>query len=198
MVMRKHAVVRNWLWQQFRPFQTYGLKTRYLVWTAETVRKSVYKQRFHEDLHHEQPLHEKKKRNTWYYSSTRRIVTCTGRKVVDILQHKMGLTLSMGTVWAYKPFYIANPSEKEKQLCLCKLCLNKRLLFQALRKNYSEMGDSLSGYLMGSCDCSKHENGFWKMSCSKGLCKSCKTKRNTRTQLPELDTETKKNYVLSV
>ena len=44
---------------------------------SDTIRKSLYNQRYHRDLHHEQPLLEKIKHNTCYYSCTRRIVTCT-------------------------------------------------------------------------------------------------------------------------
>ena len=84
-----------------------------------SIRKSIYHQRYSKDLQHEQPLLEKKKRNPTYYNSTRRIVTCTSEKIRTILAEKHGLSVASGTVWAYKPFYVTNPSEKEKQLCLC-------------------------------------------------------------------------------
>ena len=93
------------------------------------------------------------------------------------------------TIWCYKPFYVTNPTEKEKHLCLCKLCLNKRLLFQVLHKKYSEMGDSLSAYLMGGCDCTKDENGFWRIKCCIGKCTSCKSKRDQRNDLPGLEAD---------
>ena len=109
------------------------------------IRKSLYLQRYHQDIHHEQPLLGKKERNTVYFQSTHRVLTCTNRKITEIIKEKHGITLPIGTVWCYKPFYITSPSEKEKQLCLCKLCLNKRLLFKALSKRYNEMGESLSG-----------------------------------------------------
>ena len=157
-----------------------------------TIRRSLYLQRFHKDVNHPQPLFEKIKRNTRYYSATRRVVTCTHHKVVEIIKERYDLSLPIGTVWAYKPFYVVYPTEKEKQLCLCKLCLNKRQLFDALRKKYNEFGDSLSGYLMGECDCPKDENGFWKLKCCVGNCSSCRKKRLERNHIPGMDTETGK------
>ena len=46
------------------------------------IRKSLYAQRYHADLYHEQPLIKKKKRSGMNYTSTRRIVTCTNPKIV--------------------------------------------------------------------------------------------------------------------
>ena len=131
------------------------------------IRKSLYAQRYHADLYHEQPLIEKK---------TLRIVTCTNPKIVNIIKEEYDLSLPVGTVWYYKPFYISNPTEKEKLLCMCQFCLNMRLLFEVLRSKYGEIGDSLSEYLMGECDCAKNENGFWQIKCCTGKCSSCKTK----------------------
>ena len=106
----------------------------------------------------------------------------------DIIKEKHGLLLPIGTIWCYKSFYVTNSTEKEKQLCLCKLCLNERLLFQVLHK-YSEMGDSLSAYLMGRCDCTKDENGFWRIKCCIGKCTSCKSKRDQLNDLPGLEAD---------
>ena len=157
-----------------------------------TIRRSLYLQRYHKDLSHPQPLLDKVKRNTHYFSATRRIVTCTNQKVVDIIKEKHNISLSVGTVWVHKPFYIVHPTEKEKQLCLCKTCYNKRQLFNALKKEYPVIGESLSGFLMGKCDCSKDENGFWKLRCCTGKCSNCAEKKSERIEMPGIDTETKK------
>ena len=157
-----------------------------------SIRRSAYLQRFPKELSHQQPLLEKKKRNTTYYTSTRRIVTCTHQKVVDLIKEKYGVSLPIGTVWIYKPFYVVYPSEKEKQLCLCTLCLNKRLLFNCLRNKYPMIGDSLSGFLMGECDCPKHENGFWQLKCSAGSCSTCKVARKKYKEVVGLQEESSK------
>ena len=41
---------------------------------------------------------------------------------------KEGKCWSLSTFLKYKPFYITNPTEREKESCLCKRCLNAHLL----------------------------------------------------------------------
>ena len=39
---------------------------------------------------------------------------------------------SISTFINYKPFYITEPTEREKELCLCKKCLNAHLLLAGI------------------------------------------------------------------
>ena len=52
-----------------------------------------------------------------------------------------GLTSSIGTIMNLKPFFITYPTEKEISLCLCKLCLNVRLLMESLTSKAKADGD---------------------------------------------------------
>lgn len=83
---------------------------------------------------------------------------------MDLIHEKHQITLPIGTIWYYKPFYVTEPTEKEKLLCLFKVCLNERLMFEPL---HNEIGESLSGFMMGNCQCDRNENGFWKIKCCK-------------------------------
>ena len=69
----------------------------------------------------------------------RRITTCTLRKLQRKIKEKHGLTLPVGTLHQYQPFFMRLPTEKEKEMCLHKYCLNLRLKFNAVmdhsRKN---------------------------------------------------------------
>ena len=84
-----------------------------------SIRKSQYFLRHHKDVQHEQPIVEKKKRSTIMLNSTRRVVTCTNEKIVELLVKKHGVSLSIGTVWNYTPFYITYPTEKERGSFVC-------------------------------------------------------------------------------
>lgn len=143
-----------------------------------SMRNSIYIRKNMKDINHGQPLIEEKKRGTVRLKSTRRIMTCTLEKIKEVIEESNGLKISIGTIWNYKPFYIVYPTEKERLLCLCKTCLNKRLLFNSLRKNCKELGESLTSFLMGLCNCSKESNGFWKLQCCLGKCKECINCRN--------------------
>ena len=43
-----------------------------------------------------------------------------------------GFACSISTFINYKPFYITEPTEREKELCLCKKCLNAHLLLAGI------------------------------------------------------------------
>ena len=43
---------------------------------------------------------------------------------LDFLEGNPGITCSLSTFFKYKPFYIEEPTEREKQSCLCIVCQN--------------------------------------------------------------------------
>ena len=45
---------------------------------------------------------------------------------------------------ALQPFFIIDPTEKELSLCLCKLCLNSKLLFEPILVQVKKNGDDIS------------------------------------------------------
>ena len=73
----------------------------------------------------------KDKRGCSHYSANRMVLTCTVRMIKEQLIKK-GFSISLGTVLSLKPFFVTYPTEKEISLCLCKLCLNVKLLFEPL------------------------------------------------------------------
>eukprot|EP00111_Clytia_hemisphaerica_P013434 TCONS_00039437-protein len=100
-----------------------------------------------------------------------------------------GLHISIGLLSNLRPFFVTDPTDKEKVMCMCKLCLNFRLKFNALmshsKRHGGESFDSISRYYMGSCACSKGENGYWTLKCVTGNCNKCKNKK--LTVVPKLD-----------
>ena len=68
-------------------------------------------------------------------------------------------------------------SEKEISLCLCKLCLNARMLFEPLqtqaKKDGDDIGESISQFFFGYCVCPKLSNDYFQLKCLKGKCKEC-------------------------
>ena len=71
------------------------------------------------------------KRGTTQYASNRMIVTCNVRSIHKKLCER-GVNVSLGTVLNLRPFFVTYATEKELSLCMCKLCLNARLMFQPL------------------------------------------------------------------
>ena len=133
--------------------------------------------------HSDIKIEEKEVRKREYFQSNRRILTCTVMEIRHKLQSE-GLSISMGKLIELKPFFIAYPTDKELALCLCKICLNCRLLLDALiaqaKKDGEELADSVTGFLMESCPCDKAENGYYQWKCVKGKCKSCKLIKPTK------------------
>ena len=145
------------------------------------IRKRKYFEVYHSVLEHKDVKIEEStnKRNQSLLSANRRIATCTCREIQKKLKEDKGICISLGKVVQLKPFFITNPSEKELALCLCKLCLNMRLLHRALmekgKKDGDNISDSITEFFMGSSTCEKsHENGYFRWSCVSGKCKSCK------------------------
>ena len=83
-----------------------------------------------------------------------------------------------GTVISMKPFYITYATEKETVLCMCKLCLNARLLFNPLMENGKSSGgttfSSITEFFMDSCQCPRSINGYYQYACCQGKCRACK------------------------
>ena len=76
-----------------------------------------------------------------------------------------------------KPFYITNPTDKEKVMCMCKLFLNFHLKFNALMTHSENFNarhvDSSSSYYMSSCNCLKGGNGYLDFKFAERWCKNC-------------------------
>ena len=85
---------------------------------------------------------------------------------------------SLGKVLSLWSFFTTYPTEKEISLCLCKMCLNARLLFAPIKAQAKKDGhvcpDSITEYFMSSCECPKSENGYYQLKCVTGKCKECK------------------------
>ena len=82
----------------------------------------------------------KNKRGQTYYSANRMVVTCTIRSIQDQLSQQ-GIVVSYGKIISLRPFYITFATEKEIALCLWKLCLNTRMLFEPLVAQGKRDGD---------------------------------------------------------
>ena len=105
------------------------------------------------------------------------IATCTVRSIQSKLEEKE-VNVSIGSILAFCPFFITFETEKEIALCLCKLCLNTRMMFEPLMKQAKKDGDeffsSITEFFMSSCQCYKSTNGFLSWQCVSGKCKKCK------------------------
>ena len=118
------------------------------------------------------------KRGRLNYSVNRMVSTI----IVKVLQEKLkekGVNVSNGTVISLRPFFITYPTDKEIALCLCKLCLNAKMMYDVLVKQAKEDGDeinpnSLTNFYMSSCPCSKSPNGYYKWKCGNDKCSQCK------------------------
>ena len=149
------------------------------------------------DLEKEELLEEERnKRGTMFYCHPRMVITCTVRELQNKLNVKHNLNVSYGTVFNAKPFFITFANEKEKVLCMCKLCLNARLLFNPLMDHSKsckgEEFNSISDYFMNSCTCPRSENGYYQYICCQGRCSNCK---NIELPLiPQLTSENTKTF----
>ena len=78
------------------------------------------------------------------------VLTCTVRNIHNKLTES-GVRVSLGKVKSRKPFFITYPTEKEISLCLCKLCLNVKLLLEPLmakaKKDDDKIYNSASEFL---------------------------------------------------
>ena len=96
------------------------------------------------------------------------VVTCPVSSIQEKVAEK-GYTVSLGKVLSLRPFFVTYPTEKELSLCLCKLCLNSKLLFEPILVQAKKVGDdiskSLTEFFILSCSCPKAVNGFYQWKC---------------------------------
>ena len=70
------------------------------------------------------------KRGIEIAKTTKQVATKTVKQIQQEIRNKKDVDISLGSIVKYKPFYVASPTEREKESCLCKFCLNIRLLFE--------------------------------------------------------------------
>ena len=108
------------------------------------------------------------KRNQVMVRSTRRIATKTFHELKDLIKSKNNYDVSLGTIQNLKPFYVQTATEREKECCLCKFCLNCRLKYKEMIKHLKkdvEKTDSLSEYFGHGIVCPKGPNGYFQDKC---------------------------------
>ena len=141
------------------------------------MRYDKYERRYANLNNDKHPLQQKVKRGVKVYVASRRVATCTIRKLRSKIMSEKGVNISIGLLSYLKPFYITNPTDKEKLMYMCKLCLNFCLKFNALMTHSKKFNgpqfDSISSYYMSSCKCSKGQNSYWDLKCVEGKCKNC-------------------------
>ena len=62
----------------------------------------------------------------------RMVYTKPIQKMFQSFTEKEGECCSLSTFLKYKTFYITNPTEREKESCLCKGCFNAHLLLSGI------------------------------------------------------------------
>ena len=156
------------------------------------IRKIQYLEQYNGIKNTPELSESKNKRESTYYVETRRILTCTVRNLQKKIKTKYDIDASLGIILKMKPFFLTYATEKEIVLCMCKLCLNTRLLFSPLmefsKSNGGNEFTSMSDFFMQGCGCSKSENGYYKLKCCEAKCKCVIT-----CNIPDLD-ETVKTY----
>lgn len=117
------------------------------------------------------------KRGISIVKTTKRIATKTVRQIKNELKTKHEVDLAIGSIVKFKPFYITSPSEREKESCLCKFCLNIRLRFTVYMRALKDQNKAIPSlsdffaYNSGNCDLDI--NGFHKLKCISGTCDDC-------------------------
>ena len=107
---------------------TDGLNGRNLV----SISKSKYNQLFHNIENKTVCVNVAvNKRGRTLYQANRMVLRCTLRDIEKKLFDK-GHSVSLGKVVSLKPSFITYPAHKDVALCLCKLCLNVRLIMEPL------------------------------------------------------------------
>ena len=86
------------------------------------------------------------------------------------------INVSLGTLLNVKPFFVTYATLREMILCLCKLCLNTRLLFNEVREEVERSSDysTSSAYFRNTANCPRSENGYSLLRCCCGKCINCK------------------------
>ena len=89
------------------------------------ISKRKYLEKYSELSHESIKIDEKRnKRGKLYLSSNRMVQAKVSEK---------GLDVSLGKVLSLRPFFVTYPTEKVLSLCLCKMYLNTRLLFEPVQ-----------------------------------------------------------------
>ena len=103
----------------------------------------------------------------------RYIATSTVREI----KRKLNDKFSRGTICNYRPFFVGVATEREKLECLCKTCLNPRLLHNALMKEVKAkmecVHSSISQYFISGKSCQYARSGYTHFDCITGDCKKC-------------------------
>ena len=121
--------------------------------------------------------------------STRRIATKTFRELKDLIKSKNNY-VSLGTIQNLKPFYVQTATEREKECCLCKFCLNCRLKYKEMIKHLKkdvEKTDSLSEYFGHGIVCPKGPNGYFQDKCVSGQCDNEECSLKVKYSLGDFD-----------
>ena len=86
------------------------------------------------------------------------LATCTIRSLIERLSNK-DIAVSYGTVISMWYFFVTYTSEEKIVFCLCKLCLNPRLLFEPVmaqgKKDNEKTIESITKFFMHSYECPK-------------------------------------------
>ena len=90
---------------------------------------------------------------------------------------KNGINVSIGKMVSIKPFFIMYATEKEMALRICKLCLNAKMIYDALTSKAKKAGDtmpaSITEFFMSSCKCPKSQHGYYDWNCVSSKCSKC-------------------------
>ena len=70
------------------------------------------------------------------------ILAATIRELQDKLL-KNDINVYIGKMASIKPFFIMYATEKEMTLCICKLCLNAKMIYDALTSKAKKEGDTM-------------------------------------------------------
>ena len=85
-----------------------------------------------ENLAEKRVCFEKEWNSKKYICGQRMVYTKPIRKMFQSFTEKDGKRCSMSTFLKYKPFHITDPTERQKESCLCKRCLNAHLLLSVI------------------------------------------------------------------
>ena len=115
-------------------------------------------------------------RGSIQYIVNRMILAATIRELQDKLI-KNDINVYIGKMVSIKPFFIMYATEKEMALCICKLCLNAKMIYDALTSKAKKEGDtmpaSITEFFMSSCKCPKSQNGYYDWNCVSSKCSKC-------------------------
>ena len=141
---------------------------------------TISKRKFllHADLNNKEVVVEEKinKRGKKAMTANKFIATSIARAIQEKLRFN-NIDVSIFSIISLKPFYVNYATKKEMTLCLCKICLNTRLVFEAVMKEEKKQGgvpfSSISKFFMTDCECERSPNGCfsWSLRRVTGNCK---------------------------